>query len=324
MKLGIFSATYMDLELKEVCRKASQLGYQAVELPAFKAGNTHLDVDEIVKGSNAAALKNMVAGYGMTISALSNHTESLLVLGPYGKDTAWIHDGTKEECIAFGTKRMIKNAQAANALEVPVVCGFIGCENFGRFFPFPYSKGWAEMEVEFVERWGKILDKYAEYGVKFAHEPHPNQLVYDVDTALRSVELMSGRPEWGFNFDPANLIYLGLQVENFIDLLRDRIYHVHAKDGEVVAHNVNRSGQIPTGDWQRLGRGFRFRIPGWGSVPWKKVITELSLIGYDYVMSYEHEDVTMSREDGITKTIAYLKPLMINQPYEGRKDALFN
>ena len=41
------------------------------------------------------------------------------------------------------------------------------------------------MEVEFVERWGKVLDKFAEYGVKFAHEPHPNQLVYNMETALR-------------------------------------------------------------------------------------------------------------------------------------------
>jgi sugar phosphate isomerase/epimerase len=120
------------------------------------------------------------------------------------------------------------------------------------------------------------------------------------------------------------LIYLGIDVENFIDALASRIYHVHAKDGEIVAHNVRRSGLIPQGDWQRLGRGFRFRIPGWGSVPWKKVITELSLIGYDYVMSYEHEDVTMSRNDGITKTIAYLKPLLIEKPYEGRHDVLFN
>jgi hypothetical protein len=40
-------------------------------------------------------------------------------------------------------------------------------------------------------------------------------------------------------------------------------------------------------------------------------------------MSYEHEDVTMSRNDGIHKTIAYLKPLMIDKPYEGRNDVLF-
>jgi sugar phosphate isomerase/epimerase len=308
MKIGLFTATYLDMKLEEVCKMAADLGYQAVELPAF-AGNPHVDLDEVIKGPGAKSLAKMISGYGLVISALANHPEGQIVLGPYGKDTDAICKGTKDEKIRFGTERMIKTAQAANAL--------------GRFFPWPYSKGWADMEQEFVERWGTILDKFGEYGVKFAHEPHPNELVYDVDTALRSVELMGGRKEWGFNFDPANLIYLDINVENFIDQLKGRIFHVHAKDGEVVEHNVKRSGRIPQGDWQRLGRGFRFRIPGWGSVPWKKVITELSLIGYDYVMSYEHEDVTMSRRDGITKTIAYLKPLLIEKPYEGRHDVLF-
>jgi sugar phosphate isomerase/epimerase len=322
MKIGLFTATYLDTKLEEVCTMAAGLGYQAVELPAF-ANNPHVDIEEIVKGPNAKALLKMLADRGLIISALANHPEGQIVLGPYGKDTDAICKGTKEEKIAFGTRRMIKTAQAANALGCPVVTGFIGCENFGRFFPWPYSKGWSDMEKEFVERWGKILDKFGEYGVKFAHEPHPNELAYDIDTALRAVELMGNRKEFGFNFDPANLIYLDVNVENFIDQLRGKIYHVHAKDGEVVEHNVKRSGRIPQGDWQRLGRGFRFRIPGWGSVPWKKVLTELSLIGYDYVMSYEHEDVTMSRRDGITKTIAYLKPLLIEKPYEGRNDVLF-
>jgi len=322
MKIGIFTATYLDLSLEDVCKKASALGYEAVELPAFM-GNPHLDIEAIVKGENAKTMKSMIASYGMIISALSNHPEGQVILGPFGKDTDAICAGTKEEKIRFGMDRMVKTAAAANALEVPVVCGFIGCENFGRFFPWPYSKGWSDMEEEFVERWGKVLDKFAEYGVRFAHEPHPNELVYDVDTALRSVELMGGRKEWGFNFDPANLTYLGIDVEHFIDELGRRIFHVHAKDGEVVAHNARRSGVIPQGDWQRLNRGFRFRIPGWGSVPWKKVLTELSLIGYDYVISYEHEDVTMSREDGIRKTVAYLKPLVIEKPYEGRRDVLF-
>ncbi len=322
MRIGIFTATYLDMELGQVCKMASDLGYQAVELPGFK-DNPHLDIEEVVKGNKAKELKKTVESYGMIISAISNHPEGQLILGPYGKDTDAICPGTKEEKYTFGMDRMIKCAQAANALEVPVVCGFVGCENFGRFFPWPYSRGWADMEEEFVERWGKVLDKYGEYGVKFAHEPHPSELVYDIDTALRSIELLDGRKEWGFNYDPANLVYLGIDVERFVDELAGRIYHVHAKDGELVSHNRARSGAIPQGDWQRLNRGFRFRIPGWGSVPWKKVITELSLIGYDYVMSYEHEDVTMSRRDGITKTIAYLKPLMINEPYEGRNDVLF-
>jgi len=322
MKIGLFTATFLDMKLEDVCTMAADLGYGAVELPAF-ANNPHLDIEQVVKGSNAKTLLKMLADRGLIISALANHPEGQIVMGPFGKDTDGIFKGTKEEKIAFGTQRMIKTAQAANALGCTVVTGFLGCENFGRFFPWPYSKGWSDMEKEMVDRWGKILDKFGEYGVRFAHEPHPSEMVYDVDTAVRAVELFGGRKEFGFNFDPANLTYLGLHVEHFIDQLRGRIFHVHAKDGEVVEHNVGRSGRIPQGDWQRLGRGFRFRIPGWGSVPWKKVITELSLIGYDYVMSYEHEDVTMSRRDGITKTIAYLKPLLIEKPYEGRNDVLF-
>ena len=266
MKIGLFTATYLDKSLDDVFKMASSLGYQAVEMPAF-INNPHLDIEEILKGNNAEALKKLASSYGLIISALANHPEGQIVLGPYGKDTDAIFKGTKEEKIKFGTERMIKTAQAANALEVPVVTGFLGCENFGRFFPWPYSQGWADMEGEMVDRWGKILDKFAVYGVKFAHEPHPNEIVYNIETALKAVELFGNRPEFGFNFDPANLIYLGIDVENFIDALNKHIFHVHAKDGEIVTHNVGRSGVIPQGDWQRLGRGFRFRIPGWGSVP---------------------------------------------------------
>ena len=175
MKIGLFTATFLDKKLEEVCAMAASLGYQAIEMPAF-AGNPHLDIEDVVKGSNAKTLLKMVNGHGLIISALANHPEGQIVLGPYGKDTDAIFKGTKEEKITFGTERMVKSAAAANALGVPVVTGFLGCENFGRFFPWPYSKGWADMEQELVERWGRILDKFREYGVKFAHEPHPNEL----------------------------------------------------------------------------------------------------------------------------------------------------
>ena len=95
------------------------------------------------------------------------------------------------------------------------------------------------------------------------------------------------------------------------------------EDGEVVEHNVRRSGLQAAGPWSRIDRGFRFRIPGWGSVPWKRVLTEMRLVNYDYVLSYEHEDVVMSRDDGMEKTIEYLRPLIIKGRYEGRGDKLF-
>jgi len=322
MKLGFFTANFTEKPLEEVAKLAADHGYEALEIPAYE-GNGQFEPKEVLKGDNAKKIKKMVESYGLTISALSNHADSLLILGPHGVDTDTIYKGTKEEKIKFGTESLLRTAQAANALEVPVVNGFTGVTNFGRYFPFPYAQGWADMEKEFVELFVPILDKFKEYGVKFAVEPHPNNFIYDIHTAEKALKLVDYHPCLGFNLDPANLIYLGLRVENFIDRLGDRIFHVHAKDGEIVEHNLAVGGILMQGEWQRLDRAFRFRIPGWGSVPWKKVITELSMVGYNYVLSYEHEDVTMSRMDGVVKTVAYLKPLLINAPYEGRQDKLF-
>ncbi len=322
MKIGMFTANYLDRDLETVFKMMTETGYEAAELPAFY-GNSHLDIDEVLRGSGAKKIKDLARKYNITISALSNHPEGQLVLGPHTKDTDALFKGTPLEKIKFGMDRMKKTAQAAAALEVRVVCGFVGCEKFSRWFPWPYPEGWDEMAKDFTERWGEILDVFKKEGVKFAHEPHPNEYVYNIETAVKSVELMEGRGEWGFNLDPANIILQGIDPVIFIQELGDRIYHVHAKDGEVVEHNVRRSGLQPTGKWNRIDRGFRFRIPGWGSVPWKRVLTELMLVGYDYVLSYEHEDVVMSREDGMEKTLDYLKPLIIKERYKGRGDKLF-
>lgn len=324
MKLGFFAANYAHLPLEEVTKIASANGYEMLEIPAY-IGNGQMDCDEVLKGSNAKKLKDMVSSYGMEISALSNHADSLLILGPHSEDTDGLFKGTKEEKIRYGTESLLKTAQTANILEVPVVNGFTGITNWGRYFPFPFANGWKQAEEEFAELFVPILDKFKEYGVKFAVEPHPNNLIYDIHTAKRALELVDNHPCLGFNLDPANLMATGgVMVENFIDELGDRIFHVHAKDAEVVAHNVQRGGVLMQGDWQRLDRSFRFRIPGWGDVQWKKVITELAMVGYDYVLSYEHEDVTMSVGDGVEKVAPFLKPLLIKAPYEGRKDKIFN
>ncbi len=322
MKIGMFTANFLDMDIESIFKMMSSMGYEMAELPAFY-GNNHLDIEEVLKADNAKKFRNLVKKYNITISALSNHPEGQLVLGPHTKDTDSLYKETPTEKIKFGMERMKLTAKAASALEVPVVCGFIGCERFSRWFPWPYPQGWDEMAKDFTERWGEILDVFETEGVKFGHEPHPNEYVYNVETAVKSVELLKGHKSWGFNLDPANIIFQGIDPVIFVQELGERIWHVHAKDGEIVEHNVRRSGLQPAGRWDRIDRGFRFRIPGWGSVPWKRLITELVLVGYDNVLSYEHEDVVMSREDGMEKTIQFLKPLIIKRRYEGRGDKLF-
>lgn len=322
MKLGICAQNYSERPIEEIVKMAAAKGYEAIEIATYD-GNGQCDSGEMLRDGNGKKMRKMVESHGMFISALSNHADSYLIMGPYGADTDTIYKGTKEEKIKFGTESLLNSARLANELEVPVVIGFTGVENFGRFFPFPYAKGWEACENQFVELFVPILDKFREYGVKFAIEAHPNNFIYDIHTAKRALELTDNHPCLGYNLDPANLVYLGLMAENFIDQLAGRIFAVHAKDGEVVAHNVAVGGVLMQGAWQRLDRSFRFRIPGWGDVNWKHIITELAMTGYDYVLSYEHEDVTMSRADGLDKVAAFLKPLLIQAPYEGRSDKLF-
>lgn len=323
MKLGYFTANFTEKPLEEVIKMIQPYGYEALEIPAYE-GNGQLETADVLKGNHAAEIKKLARDYGMTIEALSNHSDSFLIMGPTGKETDFIYKGTPEEKIKHGTESLIRTAQAANALEVPTIVGYPGVENWGRFFFFPYGEGWAEYETQFVERFTPILDKFEEYGVRFAIEIHPNSFVYDLKTAVRALELVDYHPALGYNFDPANTLYLMLDPATVIDTLGDRIYHVHAKDAELAKHNLAKGGTLMHGDMHALDHTYRFRIPGWGQIDWKSIITELSLVGYNGVLSYEHEDVTMSRMDGVKKTAAYLKPLLIEAPYEGRQDKLFN
>lgn len=322
MKLGFFTANFTEKPLEEVARLAAEHGYETLEIPAYE-GNGQFEIADALKGSYAKEVRQMTSSLGLDIAALSNHSDSFLIMGPTGKDTDFIYKGTPEEKIRHGTECLIRTAQAANALEVPVVVGYPGVENWGRFFFFPYGQGWSEYEEQFAARFTPILNRFQEYGVKFAIEIHPNSFVYDTLTAERALELVNYHPCLGYNLDPANVLYLSLSAELMVDRLKDRIFHVHAKDAELVEHNLPLGGTLMQGDMRRLDRSFRFRIPGWGDVRWKKLITELSMVGYNGVLSYEHEDVTMSRMDGVIKTAEFLKPLLIQNPYEGRQDKLF-
>ena len=322
MKLGFFTANFTEKPLEEVVKMVSQYGYETLEIPAYE-GNGQLETKDVLKGNNAENIKKMVKSYGMEIQALSNHADSYLIMGPTGKDTDFIYKGTPEEKIKHGTESLIRTAQAANALEAPIVVGYPGVENWGRFFFFPYGQGWSEYEEQFAERFTPILDKFQEYGVKFAIEIHPNSFVYDIHTAEKALELVNYHPALGYNLDPANILYLMIDPAVAVDRLKDRIFHVHAKDAELAKHNLPLGGTLMHGDMAALDHTYRFRIPGWGQVEWKRLITELSMVGYTGSLSYEHEDVTMSRMDGVEKTAEFLKPLIIKTPYEGRKDKLF-
>lgn len=317
MKLGAFTVMYNDRPLAEVAEYLASLGYEALELPAWR-GSNHLDIDRVIDDANyRAGIRGIAEQHSMTISALSNHLDGKLILGPLDATTdEWAPSSDPEEKVAFGIARMQQTARAAAALEVPVVVGFTGSHVWDKWYTFPpaneaaYEAAW---EL-FAERWSPILDVFEAEGVRFALEVHPGEIAYNIETTERALQALDRRPSFGVNFDPSHFVWQGIDPVLFIHQFRDRLYHAHAKDAELQKHHVARSGVIPNGSWTRSDRGFRFRVPGWGDVEWKRVMTALLEAGYDSVLSFEHEDPVMSREDACEQNLRFLQSIRIKEP----------
>jgi len=61
-----------------------------------------------------------------------------------------------------------------------------------------------------------------------------------------------------------------------------------------------------------INRSWIFRTVGYGHSYdfWKELISILRLVGYDYVLSIEHEDSLMSPQEGLKKVVTFLKEII--------------
>ncbi len=141
---------------------------------------------------------------------------------------------------------------------------------------------------------------------------HPGFCVYNPETLLKLRKAVGDTI--GANFDPSHLVWQGIDPVAAIRYLGDAIYHFHAKDLRVDDINTSLNGVLDTKHYtDELNRSWVFRAVGYGHDAkwWKDIASALRLVGYDKVMSIEHEDSLMSIEEGLEKAIETLKPCII-------------
>jgi sugar phosphate isomerase/epimerase len=46
---------------------------------------------------------------------------------------------------------------------------------------------------------------------------------------------------------------------------------------------------------------------------WKDIVSTLRAVGYDYVVSIEHEDMLASTDEGLSKAISLLKGILFKE-----------
>ena len=311
MKLGVLTACLYDRPLAEALAHLKTLGVQAVELGAGGYPGTDHCNPEILLNDSAefGRFKETIANSGLTISALSCHGNAV---HPQA-DIAQKFNKDFENCVILAEK-----------LGIDTVVTFSGCpgDHPGAKYPNWVTCPWPEDYSIILEyQWNECLIPYwkraaafaKSHGVnKIALELHPGMSVYHTESLLRLREAVG--PEIGANLDPSHLFWQGMDVPAVIRALEGAIFHFHAKDSRVYEANAGRNGVLDTKSYgNEKNRSWLFRTVGYGQSAdvWKDIFSTLRLVGYDYVVSIEHEDSLMSGQEGLSKAVDFLKNTMI-------------
>jgi sugar phosphate isomerase/epimerase len=306
MKIGIFTPPYQNKPLDETLDILQKLGAQAAEIgTGGYPGSQHCPVDELLDSpSKRDAYLGKFTSRNMIISAFSCHYEPL---SPNKK--------TAEESDSI-FKRTVELAELMNVPVVNVLSG-LPAGAPGDTMPNWVTCPWPPHFLDILKyQWDEVGIPYwkqaeafaRDHGVKIGIEMHPGMLIYNVETLLR-MRAETG-PNLGANFDPSHLFWNGVDPVAAIRALGDAIFHVHGKDSYLDKINISVNGcndhkpygQIPDRSWT-------FRAIGYGhdTKVWKDIVSALRMVGYDYVISIEHEDALMSFDEGISKGMSVLK-----------------
>ncbi len=317
----LFTAQWADLPFEEVARRASEWGFDGLEI-ACKT--QHLDVDRALEDeAYLQSRRDILDRYGLGVWALSNHAQGQVVcddpldfrhesiVGP----RTW-GGGETEGVRARATEQMKRTAMVARKLGVDTVTGFTGSKIWRYVAMYPpvpatvIDDGYAD----FAARWNPIMDVFDSEGVRFALEVHPSEIAYDYWTTVRTLEAIDRRSAFGLNWDPSHMMWQDVNPVNFILDFADRIYHVDCKDTRIRERDgrVGRLGSHLA--WGDPRRGWDFVSTGHGDVPFEDAFRALESIGYTGPISIEWEDSGMSRLHGAPQALEYVRSLLWEKP----------
>lgn len=313
MDIGVFSILFNDWGLEKTLAYLSQKQIHTIEIGTggYSRSNHLSPADLLDSPPKLQQFQDLVKRYNFTISGLgaqgnpvhpdiniaklyqSDYINTVLIAEKLGVDTILLLSG----CPGGS-----KNDSTPN---------WITCS-----WPEDYSKSleyqWEEVLVPY---WNSAAAFAKDHGIKkLAIEPHPGFSVYNPETLLRLRNRIG--TIIGANFDPSHLFWQGIDPQNAIHLLKDSIFHVHAKDCFMNPDRVKTNGVLNTKPYSQFsGRSWNFRTVGFGHSEeiWKNIISALAEEDYDGTVSIEHEDTLMNREEGLDKAIQFLSKVVIRQ-----------
>lgn len=287
MKLGIMTAALGRMSFERMAEWAAVNDFGMIEVACWPAvggerrryaGVSHIDVDRLDVGR----VRDVLDRTGLEISSLAYYPNNL-------------HPDPVERRAA--NDHLKKVIDAAARLEVPIVGTFVGRDP---------AMSVPDSFREFRKVWPRLVSYAERRGVTIAIENCP--MIFSWDQWPGGTNLASTPAAWdemfsivpsesfGLNLDPSHLVWQMIDHERAVRDFASRIVHVHAKDMEVDRDGLYRYGV------GSLGMGWQIpRLPGLGEIDWGRFIGQLYRIGYDYVVSIEHEDRAFERTQALVE-----------------------
>jgi sugar phosphate isomerase/epimerase len=287
VKLGLLTAAFSRRPLEKVASWSAANGYEMLEIACWPAAGTerrryagvsHIDVERF----DAGRVRDLLDRHGLEISSLAYYPNNLHP------------DPALRRAANQHLKRVV---DAAAKLGVPTVGTFVGRDK---------TRNVPDNFREFRRVWPRLVDYAESKGVRVAIENCP--MIFSWDEWPGGTNLASTPAAWdemfsiipsasfGLNLDPSHLVWLMIDYERAVRDYAARIFHVHAKDMEIDRDGLYRNGTLS------LGMGWQIpRLPGLGEVDWSRFVGTLYRVGYDGVVSVEHEDRAFERTEELVE-----------------------
>lgn len=311
MKIGLVTDCLAGQSFQELLKTCQALGIEQIELGCGNWSSApHIDLDGLLESETKRdEMMGMLADCGISISAF-NCSGNPLAPGEWGEREREVTRKTFRLSEYFG-------------LDTVVMMSGLPAGGPEDKLPNWVVTSWPpETQAILHYQWNEVAVPYWRETVKQANacgvshlalEPHGCQLVHDVENFCRLREACGGDRTIGFNLDPSHLFWMGADPIAVARVLGDAIYHVHVKDVRIeqpAAVNTLLDGK---GVLEFAKRSWNFAIPGYGHDErwWREFLVTLKMVGYDGVLSIEHEDYTMGTLEALQKSVRLLRENMV-------------
>lgn len=280
MHVGILTAPFHDEPLEHVAAFAGEYGFGGLEVAAGP-GSKHIDLTNFTE-ADGDRIRDLMERRALEITSLAvyvNNTDP--------------DPEKRKEC----NLTVRKAIDAAALLGVEVVCTLAG-------MPVPGKSKMETIEQDCVMVFPPLLEYAERKGIKIALENYYATNIQHLGHWQCLFELIPNK-NFGLNFDPSHLLWQDIDYIHAVKEFAPRIFHTHAKDTAINETLKRWVGNQADGGW------WRYVIPGMGRVQWGAYISALRTHGYNGVLSVEHEDGSIGREEGFLMAKKYLEQFFI-------------